>query len=121
MSSGVPIWVSALLCRPQLLTRMHQLFLGKTVFLLCSMDENCTVAQGLACHFNTALCTLHGFNVVCAAGLVLRSCEIVLGHRGWECSASWEGKSLFKLLLRIQLPAGEWHSAVLVSEQVSLA
>lgn len=84
------------------------------------MDENCTVGQGLACHFNTALCTLHGFNVVCAAGLVLSSREIVLGHRGWKCSASWEGGSLFKLSLWIQLSAGEWHSAGLVAEHMSL-
>jgi len=76
---------------------MQQLFSGVTELLLRSTDENCTVGQGLACHFNTALCTLHGFNVVCAAGLVPRSCEIVLGQGGWECSADWEGESLFKL------------------------
>lgn len=78
------------------------------------------VGQGLACHFQPVLCTVHGFNVVCAAGLVLRSCEIVLGHRGCQCFASWEEESLFKFSIRIQLPAGEWHSAGLVSEQVSL-
>lgn len=119
MSSGLSGWDSALLCRPLHLTPMPQLYSGKTGFLLCGTDENCTVGQGLACHFNIALCTLHGFNV-CAAGLVLRSCEIVLGHGGWECSASWEGESLFKLSLQIQLPAGEWYSAGLVSAQVSL-
>lgn len=78
------------------------------------------VGQGLACHFHSVLCTLHGFNVVCAAGLVLRSCEVVLGHRGCNCFASWEEESLFKFSIRIQLPAGEWHSSSLVSEQVSL-
>lgn len=98
MSSGLPGWDSALLCRPWLLTLIQQLYLAKTGFLLCGMDENCIVGQGLACHFNTALCTLHGFNVVCAAGLVLRSCEIVLGHGRWECSASWEGKSFLKVV-----------------------
>lgn len=120
MSSGLPVSDSAPRCRPQFLTLMQQLYSGKTGLLLCGTDENCTVGQGLACHFNTALCTLHGFNVVCAAGLVLRSREIILGHGGWECSASWEGESLFKLSLRIQMPAGKWHSAGLFSERVSL-
>lgn len=77
------------------------------------------VEQGLACHFHSVLCTLHGFNVVCAAGLVLRSCEIVLGHRRYT-QRVLPGESLFKFSIRIQLPAGEWHSAGLVSEQVSL-
>lgn len=78
------------------------------------------VEQGLACHFHSVLCTLHGFNVVCAAGLVLRSCEIVLGHRGCKCFASWEEESLFKFSVWIQVPAGEWHSTGLVSEPVLL-
>lgn len=66
------LWAVALLSRPRFITLTQQLFSGKTEFLLSGSDENCTVGQGLACHFNTALCTLHGFNV-CAAGLVLRS------------------------------------------------
>lgn len=39
MSSGLPAWDSALLCKPQLLRLIQQLYSGKTGFLLCAVDE----------------------------------------------------------------------------------
>lgn len=104
---GSILWAARLGLSPQLLT--EQLYAGRTGFLLRRMGKNCADGQGQACPFNFALCTLHGFNVVCAAGLVLTSCGIVWGAEGWECSPFWEGESLFKLSLQTQPPAAERH------------